>query len=65
MDVKTVNFSEFKAAAVVEAHYIQTGAQYPPLPTPSYTIDGVPYWSRESMVAFGKAVERCMLQMRS
>jgi hypothetical protein len=57
-NVQPVTFSEFKDSRV-DVKYADSGMFYPPLPTPEYTIDGVPYWSRDSMIAFGKAVERC------
>ena len=58
MEAKAVTFQEFKDFSS-GLKYEGTDLWYPPLPAPAYTIDGVPYWDRESLISFGRAVEQC------
>ena len=54
---------EFEGNYAVEHCYASNGPDkgpiYPPLPKPSFMIDGVPLWSRDLVIEYGKAVERC------
>ena len=43
----------------VPVNYAGDGPQYPGLPTPDLLIDGKPYWGRDQVINYGKAVDRC------
>lgn len=54
LPVEVMDFKDF----VVNRFYALGGPQWPGLPQPSYNIDGLPLWSRDSVITYAAAVLR-------